>query len=195
MNDRDPLETWRSHAPDDPESQQSRELAQSFVDALRAAGVRDHIDADADFGVAPSDVLHQEFAGKTPTTAPGVATVSTRQLAGMLADTRPLVIDTMWNTWLRSIPGAVGIDFNGNTRGSFTDAVQQRLERKLRTLTSGDMAKPIVAVSGNAANFDGYNLALRIHHAGYTNVYWYRGGREAWEVAGLPEADLVAQDW
>jgi hypothetical protein len=30
---------------------------------------------------------------------------------------------------------------------------------------------------------------------GYTNVYWYRGGREAWEVAGLPETDLEVQDW
>jgi len=26
-------------------------------------------------------------------------------------------------------------------------------------------------------------------------VYWFRGGREAWEVAGLPEADLAPQDW
>jgi rhodanese-related sulfurtransferase len=30
---------------------------------------------------------------------------------------------------------------------------------------------------------------------GYTNVLWYRGGREAWEVAGLPETELVMQDW
>ena len=52
------------------------------------------------------------------------------------------------------------------------------------------MAKPIVAMSFNAARFDGYNLTLRLRHAGYTNVYWYRGGREAWEVAGMPE-DVV----
>jgi hypothetical protein len=28
----------------------------------------------------------------------------------------------------------------------------------------------------------------------YTSVYWYRGGGEAWEVAGLPETDLAVQD-
>ena len=37
------------------------------------------------------------------------------------------------------------------------------------------------------------NLALRIAALGYTKVYWYRGGREAWEVAGLPEAAIEAQ--
>src|SRR5262249_14167344 len=31
-----------------------------------------------------------------------------------------------------------------------------------------------------------YNGALRAIHAGYTNVLWYRGGIEAWKMAGLP---------
>ena len=52
-----------------------------------------------------------------------------------------------------------------------------------------------VAVGFNVAQFDGYNLALRIRHAGYTNVYWYRGGREAWEVAGKPEDVMRPADW
>ena len=108
---------------------------------------------------------------------------------------RPLVIDTMPLTWYRSVPGAVGLDFNGNTHGTFTDEVQKRLEQKLRELTGGNMAKPIVAVGWSAVTFDGYNLALRIRHAGYTNVYWYRGGREAWEVAGKPEAVVRPADW
>jgi hypothetical protein len=159
------------------------------MNALRAAGMPDHLDPEADFGVAPEDVLYLESPpeGKTPTTAPGVTTVGTEQLEGMLRDKRPLVIDTMSLTWYRSITGAVGLDFHGNTYGIFTDEVQKRLEQKLRELTGGDMAKPIVAVSWNAVRFDGHNLALRIRHAGYTNVYWYRGGREAWEVVGKPE--------
>jgi hypothetical protein len=43
--------------------------------------------------------------------------------------------------------------------------------------------------------FDGRNLALRLAALGCTNVYWYRGGREAWEVNGLPETTLDLQDW
>jgi adenylate cyclase len=158
--------------------------------------MRDHIDPDADFGVAPTDVLHLEFEGKTPTTVPGVTTITTEQLAGMLEDKKPLVIDTMWNTWYRSIPGAVGLGFfHGHTHGTFTDEVQKRLEAKLHQLTDGDIAKPIVAVGWNSVSFDGYNLALRIRHVGYTNVYWYRGGREAWEVAGKPEELVRPADW
>ena len=115
---------------------------------------------------------------ETPTTAPGVTTVGTEQLAAMLQGQKPLVIDAMVATWYRSVPGAVGLDFHGNTHGStFTDEVQKRFERKLHELTAGDMTMPIVAVGWNAATFGGYNLALRIRHAGYANVYWYRGGR------------------
>jgi adenylate cyclase len=95
----------------------------------------------------------------------------------------------------RSVPGAVGLDFSGDVHGTFTDRVQKRLERKLLELTDGDTAMPIVAMSFNAAHFDGYNLALRIHHVGYTDVYWYRGGREAWEVAGMPEDVVRPADW
>jgi class 3 adenylate cyclase/TolB-like protein len=195
LNDHYPFPTWRSISPNDPNSETDRQQSMSFADALRTAGLRDHVDPDADFGVASEDALHLEFDSKTPMTAAGVTTVRTDQLEGMLQDRKPLVIDTMSNTWYRSIPGAVGLEFHGNTHGSFDDAVQKRLGVKLLKLTSGDMTKPIVAVGWNAASYDGYNLALRICHAGYTNVYWYRGGREAWEVAGKPEEVTTPVDW
>src|SRR5262249_50393157 len=130
-----------------------------------------------------------------PTTAPGVTTVSTEQFAAILETGKSLVIDTMENSWYRSVPGAVGLVFNGNIHGTFRDTVQQRLEQKLRRLTGGDTAMPIVAMGFNVAFFDGYNLALRVRHAGYTNIYWYRGGREAWEVASKPEDVVRPADW
>ena len=71
---------------------------------MKAAGSRDHLDPDADFGVAPDKVLHEDyFEGKTPTTAPGVTTVNTEQLASMLKTQQPLVIDTMDSSWHRSV--------------------------------------------------------------------------------------------
>ena len=67
---------------------------------MKAAGNRDHLDPDADFGVAPDKVLHEDyFEGKTPTTAPGVTTMNTEQLASMLKTQQPLVIDTMDASW------------------------------------------------------------------------------------------------
>jgi hypothetical protein len=188
----------RAHGAELPRTirtETQRQQARSFRDALRASGSRDHLDPDADFGVAPDAVLHSYFEYGTPRTAPGVTTVGTDQLATMLEDEKPLVIDTMDSSWYRSVPGAVGLDQYTDIGGIFTDKVQTRLEQKLRELTSGDMAKPIVTVSFNAARFGSYNLALRIRHAGYTNVYWYRGGREAWEVAGKSEDEVRPADW
>ena len=93
-----------------------------------------------------------------------------------------------------SIPGAVGLKFAG-LGGSFTDESQDRLRSKLHGLTGGDLSRPIVAVGWNSERFDGRNLALRLVALGYKRVYWYRAGREAWEVAGLPETEVHPQDW
>jgi tetratricopeptide (TPR) repeat protein len=195
LNDQFPFSTWRAHSPADPESETNRQQTQSLQRALQAAGNRDHLDPKVDFGVSPDDVLHEYLVEETPTTAPGVTTLSTEQLARMLESEKPLVIDTMSFSWHRSVPEAVGLDFRGNTDGTFDDAIQKRLEPKVRQLTDGNIERPIVAMSFNVSFFDAYNLALRLRHAGYATVYWYRGGREAWEVAGMAETKLDVQDW
>jgi hypothetical protein len=47
----------------------------------------------------------------------------------------------------------------------------------------------------NSERFTGYNLALRLVAFGYTDVRWYRGGVEAWQVNGLPDTDLDLHQW
>jgi hypothetical protein len=126
LNDQFPFDTWRWHNPDDPESEANREQIQSFQGALRAAGNRDHLDPDADFEVTPDNVLHEYLVGKTPTTVPGVTTVITEQFSRMLENEKPLVIDPMSNSWNRSVPGAVGLEFRNNTHGTFDDALQKQ---------------------------------------------------------------------
>ncbi len=195
LNDRFPYDTWREHYPEDPELQMDIALYRSVQDALKAAGNRDHLDPDIDSGLPSRNVLLSDWDGGTPRTVPGVTTLNTEQLAQLLQDAHPLLIDTMNDSWYRSIPGSVGLIVGGNSSGTFSDAVQQRLQAKLRDLTGGDPARPIIVMSFNAAQIDGYNIALRLHHAGYTNVYWYRGGREAWEVAGKQEEALKPTDW
>ena len=88
----------------------------------------------------------------------------------------------------------MGLKFAG-LGGSLTDRVQDRLRSTMRELTTGDLSRPIVAVGWNSERFDGRNLALRLVALGYTQVYWYRGGREAWEVNGLPETQVAATPW
>lgn len=165
-----------------------------MTEGLRVAGVRDHAEEDADFGVASDDGLHDNLAGQTPLTAPRVTTIRTPDLARLRETSDPVMIDTMSYLWTKSITGAIGLR-NSGLGGSVSDVVQERLRAKISVLTRNDLARPIVAVGYNSERFDGRNLALRLTAMGYTNVYWYRGGREAWEVAGLPEADLIEQNW
>jgi len=184
-----PYDTVRSHFPDDLDHAAQIERYQT---ALRLAGEQDHADENADFGVASDDKLHEDLAGPTPITVTGATTIRTAQLEQLLADRKPIVIDSMAYWWGRSIPDAVGLK---NAGSSFAGKIQDRLGRKMQELTSGDLNKPIVALGWNCERFDGRNLALRLVALGYTQVYWYRGGREAWEVNGLPEAKMTPTDW
>jgi rhodanese-related sulfurtransferase len=168
---------------------------QRYRDGLRLAGERDHADEHADFGVPSDAVLHSSLEGYTPTTAPGVTTIRTGELTQLIDERKPVVLDAVALDFSdRSLPGAIRLEASG-LGGSFTDHAQDRLRQKVGELTSGDMGRPIVAVGWNSESFDGRNLALRLVAMGYTHVYWYRGGREAWEVAGLPEAQVMATEW
>jgi adenylate cyclase len=189
-----PYDTARSHWPQDPAFQIFATQIGHFQAALRLAGERDHADEDADSRVPSDGNLHRDLAGPTPTTVPGATTLTTTALARMLDDHEPVIIDPMMYWWGRSIPGAVALR-NVGLGDSITDAAQQRLRLKMQSLTRGNLATPIVAMGWNPERFDGRNLALRLVALGYTNVYWYRGGREAWEVANLPEAPIDPQDW
>jgi adenylate cyclase len=189
-----PYDTVRGQFPPLLTSPVFVEQIRHYQAALRLAGERDHADEYADFGVPADGALHSEDAGQTPMQVSGATTLLTSDLLRLLAEARPVVIDTATRSWGRSIPGAVGLKFVG-LGGSFNDAAQNRLRNRIRALTAGDRDRPIVAVGWNVERFDGLNLALRLVALGYTRVYWYRGGREAWEVNGQPEADLVLQDW
>jgi len=188
-----PFDTVRSHWPETLNPVYMAQI-RHYQEGLRLAGERDHADEDADFGVPADDGLRTETAGYTPMSLPGAVTIRTPDLPRFIAERKPVVIDTLNYFWDHSIPGAIGLR-NAGIGGTLTDGAQERLGRKMEALTGGDLNKPIVAAGWNSERFDGYNLALRLVALGYTNVYWYRGGREAWEVAGLSETELTPTAW
>jgi adenylate cyclase len=187
-----PLLTVRSSYPSTTGHEGHDAPMVRVLDALRLVGIRDHVDEEADPGLEPDSVLHDHYQGLTPTSVPGARTVRTAEVAVMLERRRPLVIDT--KAFGKSIPGAVGLSGAG-IGGALSDEYQARLKQKMDQLTRGNRTVPIITVGVNAERFEARNLALRLAVLGYTGVYWYRGGREAWEVAGLPTTDVVAQDW
>jgi adenylate cyclase len=123
---------------------------------------------------------------------PGARTIRTDELAELLRQRQPLVLDTGREG--DSIPGAIGL-WGAGGGGSTEDAYQDRLRQVMHVLTEGRGDEPIVTVGWNAERFQGRNLALRLAALGYTEVYWYRGGREAWMAADKPTTPVSARDW
>jgi PQQ-dependent catabolism-associated CXXCW motif protein len=142
-----------------------------------------------DFGIAPTGALRTTaYHAQTPLTAPGVRTVTTADLTAMLAEpNKPVLIDVLGGNGHRTLPGTTWLKGAG-LAGSFDDDVQRKLEARAAELTGGDKTKPIVTFCLSEMCWLSYNAALRLAHAGYTNVWWYRGGHQAWLGAGNPTA-------
>ena len=121
-------------------------------------------------------------------------TIRTRELTDLLRNGQPVLIDVALESWGWSLPGAIGLQGTGHG-SEFSEAWQHRLRTKMHELSRGDPSAPIVTFCTNAERFTGYNLALRLVALGYSNVFWYRGGREAWMVSGHPESELSLHDW
>jgi adenylate cyclase len=188
-----PSMTVRAYTPAESPSPVYAEQIGRFRDGLRLAGMRDHADEDADFGIPADNRLH-DLAGPTPLSVPGATTIRSDELIRLIADRHPVVIDCLGWFNGKSIPGAIGLRYLCGP-GDLNDLTQSHLQTKMLSLTNGDLRAPVVAVGWDSESFGGRNLAVRLVALGYTHVYWYRGGREAWEVRELPEANLVPQDW
>jgi rhodanese-related sulfurtransferase len=162
--------------------------------AQTAPGAQGYADEDRDWGVAPTNRLRQPpYHGPTPLTIPGARVARTSQLQAMLAAPgSPILIDVLSDEGHVTLPGAAWI--SGIGRGAnFLDPVQSLLTQLLARLAGGDKAKPMVFFCASSQCWLSYNAALRAVAAGYSSVYWYRGGVEAWTAAGLPTATAAVR--
>jgi PQQ-dependent catabolism-associated CXXCW motif protein len=146
-----------------------------------------------DFGVAPTAQLRptDRLHAPTPTTIPGGRVVSTQQLAQWLQASegqqgRVLLLHAILSRehLPNALPAAPALQ-----GGSFDDQVQQALGDYLKKVTGGDRSRTLVTYCQGVQCWGSYNAALRAMRLGYTNVYWYRGGLDAWKQAGLPVMD------
>lgn len=145
---------------------------------------------DQDFGVAPQSTLKQDVGTPTPTAAPGVRTVYTNQVAAELRQNHGMVlVDSLENSHPETIQGAVYLPASGKY-GTFGDPAQAQLVQDLERLTRGQKQMPLVFFCQGPRCWESYNAALRARAAGYPNVFWFRGGLQAWAAAGLPMQPL-----
>ncbi|MCR9138572.1 MAG: rhodanese-like domain-containing protein [Alphaproteobacteria bacterium] len=140
-----------------------------------------------DFGVPPTNRLRSSnFHAPTPTSIPGGRVVTTGQLAGaMQQNQRMLVIDVLGGQY--ALPNAYSAPPMAEA-GNYRDRVQQQTNQWLNQITGGNRQATLVIYCSDPHCWLSYNASLRAIAAGYSNVYWYRGGLQAWNMAGLPLA-------
>jgi PQQ-dependent catabolism-associated CXXCW motif protein len=151
--------------------------------AAGGAGAQDSADPGA--SVMPSAALRlSDYSAPTPLSIPGAMLIDTPELRERIAGERPpVLIDTAGGSGHESMPGAIWLPGAGLGTG-YHDAVQQQLEKTLEVVTKGDRARALVFFCVSRSCWLSYNSALRAVRLGYREVYWYRGGLEAWRAAG-----------
>ena len=137
-----------------------------------------------DFDVPPASTLRSDqFHAPTPTSIQGAQIVTTAILSQALTAGKPVVIiDVLGGNY--SLPKALMAPALASG-GDFNDRVQQQAAQWLGQITRGDRGQTIVLYCSDPNCWLSYNATLRVVAAGYTNVYWYRGGLQAWQMAGL----------
>jgi PQQ-dependent catabolism-associated CXXCW motif protein len=148
---------------------------------------------EQDWGVEPLHVLKgAPYSAPTPRRIPGGEVVSTRELErmregpeGREGPLAPLLIDVASGEGHLTVEGSNWIAGVGRN-GHFVDTLQAALSDRLGALTGGEKSRPLVFFCVNSQCWLSYNAALRAMALGYSKVYWYRGGVEAWRAAGLP---------
>jgi PQQ-dependent catabolism-associated CXXCW motif protein len=149
---------------------------------------------DRDWGIAPTSHLRQQpYHAPTPREIPGAQVVSTGQLLAMLTSADPpVIVDVLSGEGHLTLAGAKWLPGAGHG-SNFLDPVQAILTQLLVQLTGGDKARPVVFFCANSECWLSYNAALRATVAGYSKIYWYRGGVDAWVEAGFPTMKMPAR--
>ncbi len=147
-----------------------------------------------DFGIAATRKLRpsQQLHGPTPTSIPGGKVIATRQLSEMLQRGQDNVLLLHAYGAPEHLPGAQAVA-PASQGGRFDDQVQREFGQYLRQASGGDTSRMLVVYCAGPQCWGSYNAALRAIHMGFRNVYWYRGGIEAWGQAGLPLQDAQGQ--
>ena len=153
-------------------------------------------DEERDYGLPPQAELRlEDHSAPTPLEIPGARRITSEALLRQLAATQgrpdlaPFLFDVLGGPQHESLPGAIWLPGAGRGR-SFGDPVQAQLERVLQMVTGGARGRPLVFFCASKTCWLSYNTALRAARLGYTEVYWYRGGIEAWLAAGQVLAPL-----
>jgi adenylate cyclase len=189
---RRPWETlrWLRHSAS-PSAAAAKEWNYEIA-GLAVAGLRDHVSEDADPELSTDEGRWSGRFTPAPVGAPGLSVVRASELKALIdaaangAGEPPLLLSTNCPRCFDiDIPGAVSVP-GVYVRGPLDEKARQGLKSWLDRLLNGQASRRLITFSWNAERWHARNLALELIALGYPNVSWYRGGVEAWDVAGYP---------
>lgn len=133
------------------------------------------------------------YRSPTPPSVDGAQTLDTPGLRQLLErHPHTALIDVYRRQWLfgqfiedqphANLPGSVWLANTGD--GVLTPDWASYFTSNLKRLSHSQAAWPLVFYCRSDC-WLGWNAARRAHAMGYTNLYWYRDGVDAWEQAGL----------
>jgi adenylate cyclase len=165
------------------------------IDGLVIAGLRDHNSENFDPGLPiTAGVRLSNLLGPTPVGAPGVSTIKTSELRALVrdqsggagSDKPPLLLWTECSDCLDiAFPDAISVP-DALRHGVLDDDKRRGLKTFVDRLLRGNRTRPLITMGWSTGWWGARNLAIELATLGYPNVFWYRGGLEAWDVAGLP---------
>lgn len=149
-------------------------FADSFADETRSWGI-----------APPPGYRAKDYHAPTPDSVPGARIVRTTELQALLENTpKPMLLDVLSGPAHPTLPGAIWLHNGG--LGDYSAEENTRFLDALARIAGHDRQRPLVFFCSGVRCWLSYNAALRAARGGYTNVYWYRGGIDAWRAAGLP---------
>ncbi|MDU9393498.1 PQQ-dependent catabolism-associated CXXCW motif protein [Pseudomonas sp. zfem002] len=132
------------------------------------------------------------YRSPTPASAEVAQTVDTAQVQALAKD-QALLIDVYKRPWLNgqfidseahaNLPGSHWLPNTGD--GQLDAQWAGYFSRHLERLSGGDHQRAIVFYCRSDCWLS-WNAVRRATALGYTRLYWYRDGLDAWEAAGLP---------
>jgi rhodanese-related sulfurtransferase len=145
-------------------------LAQGFADESK------------DWGLPPKDTPKSwPYTGNTPLTIPGAKTIGTQDLKNLIKDSPKLhLIDVLGEK--KMIAGAISMAGIGTE--FLKEPLKDKFEKALATLTGNDKSIALVFYCHHSRCRWSYNASLHALALGYRNIYWYRGGIDAWTASG-----------
>ena len=170
----------------------------SKIASVPDRGITEFANETQDFGASPSRVISTSQVSDRamlplPTMVPSVDTLTTVQLDAFLkSHPDAVLVDAIVSAQHKTLPGAYWMPELGQVTLGALELDQ--IAGTMRTATGGDRSRPVIVFERSSVyGWFGYHGVLRLLGMGYSNIYWYRGGIDAWHDAAFPTAS--ARPW